>query len=166
MVLLGKGREDKLTETKSTLNRIGVALCLLAGIVCFVLHTATFLTQLSPMWAVPIFFIILGAVVCAKAVGFTTEISLPLTKLEIVGFVLLVYSVFTFIYFYRATGGASSVDVVNGQYVSESKGHIIRAINAFEFRMFPNLWTRVMSAWLGMMAVFCVRAFIKHPKAN
>jgi hypothetical protein len=60
----------------------------------------------------------------------------------------------TRIYFYRTTDGASSVSVVNGQYVSKYKDHILRIITEQEYRMFPNLWARVMSAWIGMTAVF------------
>ncbi len=80
-----------------------------------------------------------------------------------VGFMLLVYAVLTFVYFYRTTGGASSVTIVDGQYVSMSKSRIIRTITEHEYRMFPNLWTRVMSAWIGMMAVFGLMYFPPVP---
>ncbi len=80
-------------------------------------------------------------------------------KVALLGWVLLIYGVLTFIYFYKMTGGATSVNIVNGQYVSMSKDHVIRPISEEEYRMIPNLWTRVMSAWIGMMAVFCTRSF-------
>ena len=80
-------------------------------------------------------------------------------KVALLGWVLLVYAVLTFVYFYRTTGGASSVGIVDGQYVSKYKDHVIRVITYDEYRMFPNLWTRVMSAWIGMMAVFCSKSF-------
>lgn len=167
MVFLeGRPIRCQMIDTKKTLNRFGLVLCAVAAILCFALHVATFLTELSPVWGVPALLILFGAVICASVGGSTQEVSRPLSKLEILGFVLLAYSVLTFVYFYRTTGGASSVNIVNGQYVSESKGHIIRTISAVEFRMFPNLWTRVMSAWIGMMAVFCARSFAKHPNAN
>jgi hypothetical protein len=78
---------------------------------------------------------------------------------SLVGFGLLVYAIFLFVYFYKTTGGASSVDVVDGQYVSKNKDHVIRTLTEQEYRAFPNLWTRVMSAWLAMMAVFCSKSF-------
>jgi len=52
-----------------------------------------------------------------------------------------------------------SVAIVDGQYVSKYKDQVIRVITKNEYRMFPNLWTRVMSAWIAMMAVFCARSF-------
>ncbi len=80
-------------------------------------------------------------------------------KLAIVGWALLIYGVLTFVHFYKTTGGATSVDIINGQYVSMYKDHVIRQITEQEYKMIPNLWTRVMSAWIGMMAVFCARSF-------
>lgn len=55
---------------------------------------------------------------------------------------------------YVLTGGASSVRVVNGQYVSMYKSQIIRTITENEYRMFRTLRTRVMTAWTATMAVF------------
>jgi len=37
---------------------------------------------------------------------------------------------------------------------------VIRVITENEYRMFPNLWIRVMSAWIAMMAVFCTTSFM------
>jgi len=55
----------------------------------------------------------------------------------------------------------SSVAVVDGRYVSMYKEHVIRNISEQEYRMFPNLWTRVMSAWMAMMAVFCSKSILE-----
>jgi hypothetical protein len=72
---------------------------------------------------------------------------------------LLAYAVLTFVYDYRATGGASSVEMADGQYVAKYKDRVIRTISEYAYRMFPNLWTRVMSAWIGIGAVFCLIGF-------
>ena len=67
------------------------------------------------------------------------------------GIVLLTYAIGQFIYFYKTSGGASGVAVHHGEYVSMYKEHTIRVISKEEYLFFPTLWTRVMSAWLGMM---------------
>jgi len=108
------------------------------------------------------FFLVAGAVLCSKAVESRprlVRVALHRDKVALLGLVLLVYAVLTFVYFYKTTGGASSVDIVDGQYVSKYTDHVIKAISEGEYRMFPNLWTRVMSAWIGMMTVFCGRSF-------
>ena len=78
----------------------------------------------------------------------------PTRNWKLFGFAVFGYAVLTFVYFYRTTGGASSVSVVDGQYVAMYKDQVIRTISENEYRMFPNLWSRVMSAWIGMMALF------------
>jgi hypothetical protein len=142
-----------------TLKRVGFALCVTAAAICLVLHVATFVAILSPVWILPGFVLIFGAVACATAVQPRRRFSTPTGKVAIAGYVLLIYAMLTFVYFYRTTGGASSVGVVDGQYVSMYKSHVIRTITVHEYRMFPNLWTRVMTAWIAMMAVFCSTSF-------
>jgi hypothetical protein len=84
-------------------------------------------------------------------------------ELAWLGFALLVYSLAMFYLFYRTTGGASSVAIVNGGYVAKYKDHVIRAITESEYRGFPNLWIRVISAWLAMMATFGLAYCIDRP---
>jgi hypothetical protein len=98
-------------------------------------------------------------VLCSQAVEPRPRVDLRADKGAFLGWVLLIYAVLTFVYYYKTTGGASSVGIVDGQYVSKYKDHVIRAITGREYRMFPNLWARVMSAWLAMGAVFCARSF-------
>src|ERR1700733_9677017 len=141
------------------LNRLGFALCALATVVCTLLHVGTFVTTLSPFWVLPAFFFVAGAVLCARTVQANTRYATPEGRVALVGWILLVYAVLTFVYFYKITGGASSVAIVDGQYVSMYKSHVIKTITEHEYRMFPNLWTRVMSAWIAMMAVFCSTSF-------
>ena len=149
-------------EMRATLNGFGFVLCAGAAGMCLVLHVATFVTIVSLVWIIPPFFLVAGAVLCSKAVESRprlVRLALRRDKVALLGLVLLVYAVLTFVYFYKTTGGASSVGIVDGRYVSKYKDHVIRAISEGEYRMFPNLWTRVMSAWIGMMAVFCGRSF-------
>ena len=35
-----------------------------------------------------------------------------------------------------------------------AKDRFVRYITEKEYRMFPNLWTRVLTAWMTMMVVF------------
>jgi hypothetical protein len=146
-------------EVRRVLNGLGLALCIGAAAICLVLHVATFMTIISLVWIVPPFLLVAGAVLCSKAIEPRLRLMLRSDKVALLGWVLLVYAVLTFVYFYRTTGGASSVGIVDGQYVSKYKDHVIRVITYDEYRMFPNLWTRVMSAWIGMMAVFCSKSF-------
>jgi hypothetical protein len=93
-----------------------------------------------------------GTALCAIAAGTHTDFSGWTRRGAIVAAVLLLYAIFTFMYFYRTTGGASSVSVLDGRYLAMYKSRVIRNITEQEYRMFPNLWIRVMSAWMGMMA--------------
>jgi uncharacterized membrane protein HdeD (DUF308 family) len=113
-----------------------------------------FVAMVPLVWVLPSFALVFGAVLCAQAIKSERPLKPPARNWTVVGFALFVYAVLTFVYFYRTTGGASSVTIVDGQYVSMYKSRIIRIITEHEYRMFPNLWTRVMSAWIGMMAVF------------
>jgi hypothetical protein len=124
-----------------------------------VLHIATFMTIVPFLWLLPPFFLMFGVVLCAKAVESGARFRRPSGMLAWLGLVLLVYAVLTFVYDYRTTGGASSVGIVNGEYVSMYKTQILRTITEQEYRMFPNLWVRVMSAWMAMMAVFGLTQF-------
>ena len=144
---------------QGALNALGFALCVAAVAVCLLLHLATFITIISLVWIVPPFLLVAGAVLCSKAVEPRHHLALRGDKFALLGWGLLVYAVLTFVYFYKTTAGATSVGIVDGQYVSKYKDHVIRAITEEEYRMFPNLWTRVTSVWVGMMAVFCARSF-------
>ena len=134
--------------------RLGLTLCLGTLGFCAVLHIATFITIVPFPWLLPPFVSMFGAVVCARAIESDLRFQRLSGTLGWRSVALLVYAVLTFIYFYTATGGASSVDIVNGQYVSMYKSRILRTITEQEFRMFPNLGVRVVSAWIAMMAAF------------
>jgi hypothetical protein len=111
----------------------------------------------------PPFLLVAGAVLCSKALETKLQFPLRFDTVAVLGSVLLIYSICTFVYEYRTTGGATSVGLVDGHYVSKSKDHVIRVITADEYKMFPNLWARVMSAWIAMMAVFCAKSFVLPP---
>ena len=121
-------------EMRRALIGLGFALCVGAAAICLALHVATFLTIISLVWIVPPFFLVAGAVLCSKAVEPRPRFAVRFDKVSLVGSALLIYAVFTFIY-------------------------VIRTITQEEYRMFPNLWTRVMIAWIGMTAVFCAKSF-------
>lgn len=94
-----------------------------------------------------------GAVLCTKNIGLKRKVVVPsLNWKSTVSLILIVYAVLTIVYFYRTTGGASSVGLVDGQYVAMYKTRVIKMITEREYRLYPSLWTRVMSAWIGMMA--------------
>ena len=147
------------TEIRRALDALGFALCVGAAAICLALHVATFLTIVSLIWIIPPFLLVAAAVLCSKAVDPRPRFALHFDKIAMLGWVLLIYAICTFIYDYRTTGGATSVSVVDGQYVSKYKDHVIRIITEDEYTMFPNLWARVMSAWIAMMAVFCAKSF-------
>ena len=144
---------------RSGLDKLGFALCALALAICIVVHVESFVGVISLIWVIPPFILLAGAVLCSRVVQPRLRLPLRMDKVSLVGFGLLAYSILLFVYFYKTTGGASSVAVVEGRYVSTYKEHVIRNITEQEYRMFPNLWTRVTSAWLAMMAVFCLKAF-------
>jgi hypothetical protein len=90
--------------------------------------------------------------------------SAPAGKTAVAGCILLVYAILLFIHFYRSSGGASSVGIVEGQYVYMSKSAVIRPISEEEYKMFPTQVGRIMSAWMGMMATFCLSSFTNRVK--
>jgi hypothetical protein len=144
---------------RSVLDKLGLVLCVAAAAICLVLHAATFLTIVSLIWIVPPFLLVAGAVLCSRAVDPGPQFAFRFDKVAMLGWFLLIYSICTFVYDYKTTGAATSVAIVDGQYVSKYKDQVIRVITENEYRMFPNLWTRVMSAWIAMTAVFCAKSF-------
>ncbi len=146
-------------DTRRTVNQIGFALCIVATVVCTVLHVATFLTIIPPIWGLLPFFLVFGAVICIKAIESKSPFTLPRGRSALLSCALLLYAVFTFVCVYRMTGGATSVGIVDGQYVYCYKSHVIRTITQYEYGMFPNLVTRVMSSWIGMGAASCISTF-------
>jgi hypothetical protein len=152
---------------------IGRVLCLAAGTACALLHVATFLTVVPGLLILVPFFLLMGAIVCARVTqGWNSSyynrvrFAIPRGKTAVVGYVLLVYGVLLFVHFYRSSGGASSVGVVEGQYVYMYKSAVIRPISEEEYKMFPTQWDRVMSAWMGMTSMFCLASLINPVKSD
>jgi hypothetical protein len=112
------------------------------------------------------FFLLGGAAICLRLVQgwklsdyrryVRTQRFAPTGKAATVGYVLLVYAILLFVHFYRSSGGASGVEIVGGQYAYMSKSTVIRPISELEYKMFPTQVARIMSAWLAMMAAFCL----------
>ena len=146
-------------EMRRALDKLGSALCFVAVTFCAVLNLATFITTVPLIWIVPPFLLLATAVVCARAARTQMRSAISKDMLALLGWGLLIYALCTFLYFYKTTGGATSVGIVDGQYVARYKDQVLRTITQKEYEMFPNLWSRVMSAWIGMMAVFCARFF-------
>jgi hypothetical protein len=86
----------------------------------------------------------------------------PTGKTALAGCVLLVYAILLFVHFYRSSGGASSVGIVEGQYVYLSKSTVVRPISEEEYKMFPTQVAKIMTAWIGMMATFCLSSLINQ----
>jgi hypothetical protein len=115
------------------------------------------------------FILLMGAILCARAAqGWSlsvfrhTRLSVPTGKTALAGCVLLVYAILLFVHFYRSSGGASSVGIVEGQCVYLSKSTVIRPISEEEYKMFPTQVARIMTAWIGMMATFCLSSLINQ----
>jgi len=143
-------------DGRGALNYFGLLLGVGAVGVCTSLHVATFFTILPPMWILPAFILSAGSIACSNAVQSRKLFVVPSRKSQILACVMVCYAAFTFIYFYKVTEGASGVAIIDGEYVYQYKSKAIRAITKDEYRMFPNLWTRVMTAWFGMIAASCI----------
>jgi hypothetical protein len=146
-------------DTQGALDKLGFSLCIGTFVFCAILHVGTFVAIVSLFWIIPASFLLAGAVLCSSVLNPRPRFALHFDKLSMLGWVLLIYALCTFAYDYKTTGGATSVGIVNGQYVSMYKDRVIRVITDSEYKMFPDLWTRVMSAWIAMMAVFCATSF-------
>lgn len=150
-----------------TARDVGKALCFATAIACTLLHAATFTTIVPGLLILVPFFLMMGAVLCARLTQRWTlsaylrrRPSVPTSKTAIAGWLLLAYAILLFVYFYRSSGGASSVGIVDGQYVYMYKETVIRPISESEYRMFPTQVVRIMSAWLAMMATFCFSSLV------
>src|ERR1035437_8909582 len=126
-----------------TARDLGKHLCLATGIVCALLHAATFLTVVPRLMILVPFFLLMGAVLCLRlAQGWKLSDYLrnrhtaPTGKAAIAGSVLLLYAILLFVHFYRSSGGATSVGIVEGQYVYMSKDTVVRSISEAEYKMF------------------------------
>lgn len=146
--------ESRGRARRHSIKRAGLLLGTITVAYCLALHIATFFTVVSFVWLLPTFASIGISIVLSKAVPQEHPESFPYYKVQWLGLALLAYSLLLFAYDLKRTGGASGVEVIDGQYFSEYRGKIIRQISEYEYLFFPNLWARVMSAWMGMMAVF------------
>jgi hypothetical protein len=154
------------------------ALCFASLIACALLHAASFLLIVPGLLILVPFFLMVGAILCARAaIGWNLsayerlQSSLPRGKTAVFGRCLLVYAVLLFVHFYRSSGGASGVGIIEGQYVYKYKSAVIRPISEEEYKAFPAQVARIMSAWIGMMATFCLSSLInqgddRRPKAH
>jgi hypothetical protein len=154
-----------------TVRDLGKILCLSTVASCALLHAATFLMVVPGLLILVPFFLLMGAILCARVTqGWSLSVYrrsrpfFPRGRTAIAGWFLLVYAVLLFIHFYRNSGGASGVGIIDGQYVYMSKDTVLRPISEEEYKMFPTEVARIMSAWMGMMATFCLSSFINEAK--
>jgi hypothetical protein len=154
-----------------TAGDIGKALCFATIIACALLHAATFLTVVPGLLILVPFFLLMSAILFSRvALGWNlsayrrVQSSTPKGKTAAIGWVLLVYAVLLFVHFYRSSGGASSVGIIEGHYVYKYKSSVIRQISEKEYRAFPTQFDRIMTAWIGMMATFCLSSLINQVK--
>jgi hypothetical protein len=134
-------------------KRFGRTLSIAAGAICVVMHLSTFFTVVPVAWLLLPLPLMAGVVLCSEVTGTQRRPGLISTKgMGLVNLLLLVYVVLTYVYVLRANGWTSNVSVLNGQYVAVYRGRVIRTITEHEYRMFPTLWTRAGSAFVGIMA--------------
>jgi len=148
-----------MARTQVFQNRLGFALSIATLSVCAILHLATFLGTVPPIWIVPAFCLLGLTIILANMVRPKRGSRWFTNGFVYAGWVLLVYAVLTFVYVYKTTRGATGVEIINGQYVSTYKSHITGPATEREYREFPSLETRVLSAWFAMMAAFCATRF-------
>ena len=156
-----------------TAQDAGKAFCLAALIACAFLHAATFLTVVPGLLIVVPFVLLAVAILCTRvAQGWNLsafdrmQLSMPKGRSAIAGWFLLAYAILLFIGFYKSSGGATSVGIVEGQYVYMNKSTVIRAISEAEYKMFPARVAREMSAWMAMMSMFCLSSLNQVKSQN
>jgi ABC-type proline/glycine betaine transport system permease subunit len=146
------------------LRKLGIFFAFATLFACGVLHICTFIGPVPRLSILVPFLPLIGAVLCARQVlPWRIQLrsrAVPRGKIAMIGWVLLAYALILFVYFYKTTGGSTSVSIVNGQYYSMSQGHMLRPITHEQYEMFPTQWFRVMSAWMGMMAAFCLSSLL------
>ena len=137
---------------------LGIALCFATVSVCLLLHIASFLGAVPFLLILAPIPLLAGAIICATPNPMRGWHNPPPPKgrTAVVGWILLVYSVALFVHFYMSSEGASSVGIVDGRYVYMYQSTVIRAITEKEYKMFPAQVAKIMSAWIAMMATFCM----------
>jgi ABC-type proline/glycine betaine transport system permease subunit len=149
------------------LRELGILFAFATLSACAVLHILTFLIAVPRLSILVPFLPLLGAALCArqalpwrKARSDRASFVGPKGKMATVGWVLLAYSIVLFAHFYRISGGATGVGIVDGQYVYLNKSNAIQTITEAEYKMFPSQCFRVMTGWMGMVASFCLSSLL------
>ncbi len=137
----------------------GRSLSLLAAIVSGILHLGTFVRIVEPIWIVIPACCWVGACICDRAVERQIVRGVPSRTTVNTSLLLLAYATGTFLYFHKATNGATGVTFDNGQYFSLYKSQVVGTISRYDYLKFPTLETRVLSAWCGMLSSFALQRF-------
>src|SRR5579859_6670731 len=95
--LLGRNtfRGRYIESVRRFLGRLGFALCIASGATCVILHIATFIAIIPPVWVLPSFFLMFGAVLCLRAVQSERLFKRIPRNWTLIGVALLVYAVLT-----------------------------------------------------------------------
>jgi hypothetical protein len=140
--------------------KLGIVLCFATIFLCALIHVATFFAEVPWLSVLAPFVLLGGAILCASPpIGWRNPPE-PRGKVAVVGWIFLVYAVLLCVHLYRSTGGATNVAIVNGQYFFMDKDSVIRVITQMEYKKFPTQVVRVVSAWMGMMATFCLSSLL------
>ena len=141
-------------------------LCIATAVCCAILHLTTFVT------IVPFFTIVVpGVMIFSVSMrardnqpqgGYRT----PPGMLAFLGYVLFAYTMLTAISFWMDTGAPIGVGIVDGQYVAKFKYNITKPITEQEYRMVPNVWVRILSAFIGSLAVFGLARYREMQKGG
>ena len=152
---------DTAMDGRRIFDRLAAALCIVAAIAAVALNVATFLTTVRGAWLLPIFLAsLVGAIGVMRRARSNWRV--PERVLMWVGLGLFFYSVLLFVSFFRTAGWTSGVSLIEQQYVATYKNDIVRIITEHEYRMFPNLWVRAMSALIAMGSVFSLAELRGH----
>jgi len=100
------------------LRKLGFALCVGAAAICDALHIATFITLVPPVWILPTFALLAGAVLCTQAFKSELRFKTPSRNWGIFGFALLFYAILSFVFLYRPPGAQrAQVSLVGSTFI-------------------------------------------------
>ena|SRR5215469_7821270 len=149
-----------------TTRDAGKALCLATAISCVLLHAATFLTVVPGLLILVPFFLLMGAALCTRVTqGWfpsyrRVRTSAPRGKNCHSWFVLAGLCDSPVFALLQEFGRSIERGNRCSHYVYMYKETVIRPISEEEYKMFPVQVTRMMSAWLAMIAMFCLSSLI------
>ena len=70
-------------------KRLGLALCIAGGAISAVLHVATFITMVPPLWVIAPFAMLFGGILCVQAVQSEPQFAMRVRNWRLFGFALI-----------------------------------------------------------------------------